>query len=187
MMCEPVRFLRYTIQDSAAAAAPEDHRIRPLESFDPLEVVEVAEILRIVAHAVYEEIGCGIVAADGDLVAIPFSLPHRCTRNEARYVGEALHRLILRELPGDRHHGLRDIARKRRRFSPRAGVPGRIPGVTPAGTDLDGFQLLSAVPSNRGAIAGTGVLGSRRDNKKARQEGANGGEYFHFMHYVARS
>ncbi len=58
------------IDDAAAAAAAENHRIGALEHLDPVDVVEVAEILDVVADAVDEEVGGGVVAAQGELVAV---------------------------------------------------------------------------------------------------------------------
>src|SRR5687767_14365111 len=43
------------VDDAAAAAAAEDHGVRPLQDLQPVDVVEVAEILRVVADAVDEE------------------------------------------------------------------------------------------------------------------------------------
>ena len=45
------------VDDPAAAAAAEDHRVGALEHLDPVDIVEVAEILNVVAHAVDEEVG----------------------------------------------------------------------------------------------------------------------------------
>ena len=66
--------LGHAVDDSAAAAAAEDHRVRALQRLDALEVVEVAVVLHVVAHAVQEEVGGRAVAADDDLVAVVLAL-----------------------------------------------------------------------------------------------------------------
>ena len=56
--------LGHPVHDPAAASAPEHHGVRALQGFDAIEVVEVAVVLHVVAHAVQEEVGGGAVAAD---------------------------------------------------------------------------------------------------------------------------
>ena len=67
------RPLEDPVDDSAAAAAAEDHRVGPLQNLDPVDIVEVAEILDVVADPVDEEIGRARIAAQHDLVAIAFA------------------------------------------------------------------------------------------------------------------
>ena len=67
------RPLEYAIDDSAAAAAAEDHRVGALQNLDPIDIIEVAEILDVVAHSVDEEIGGARIAPKHDLVAVAFA------------------------------------------------------------------------------------------------------------------
>ena len=68
--------LDHAVDDAAAAAAAEDHRVRSLQRFDAIEVVQVAVVLHVVAHAVDEEVGRRTVAADDHLVAVVLALVH---------------------------------------------------------------------------------------------------------------
>ncbi len=52
-----IRFLGNAIDNATAAAAAEDQRIRALEHFNALNVVEVTIVLDVVAHAINKEIG----------------------------------------------------------------------------------------------------------------------------------
>src|SRR5206468_2235359 len=67
------RPLGHPVDHAAAAAAAEDHRIRTLQHLDPLEIVEAAIILDVVAKPVDEEVGGAAIAAQEDLVAIAFA------------------------------------------------------------------------------------------------------------------
>jgi hypothetical protein len=88
----PLRLFRHAIQHAAAAAAPEDHRVRPLQRLDTLDVVEVAEVLHVVPNAIDEEVRGRAVAADRRLVAVSLSLTHRDAGNQPHDVSHALHR-----------------------------------------------------------------------------------------------
>src|SRR5262249_6843280 len=50
------RLFGHTVDNASATAAAEDQSIGSLQRFNPLEVVEVAIILDVVAHAIEEEI-----------------------------------------------------------------------------------------------------------------------------------
>ena len=108
-----VGFLERAVDETAAGAAAEDQRARPLQDFDALGVVEIAEILHVVAKAVDEEVGAGIDAADDEFVAVALALMDRDARNVAGHVGEALEVLVADEFLG--HHGdrLRDVDQRR--------------------------------------------------------------------------
>ena len=69
-----IGFLEHAVEHAAAAAAAEDHRVRAFEKLEPLGVVKIAIDLRVVAHAVDEEVGGRALAADDDLVAVAFAL-----------------------------------------------------------------------------------------------------------------
>src|SRR5688572_11056154 len=55
--------LDHPVDDATAPAAAEDHRVGTLQDLDPVDVVEVAEILDVVAYPVDEEVSGGVVAA----------------------------------------------------------------------------------------------------------------------------
>ena len=80
------RPLQHAVDNSAAAAASEDHCVRAFQHLDPRDVVEVAEILDVVAHAIDEEIRRAGIAAQHELVAIAF--PGAAAR--ARHEGQEL-------------------------------------------------------------------------------------------------
>ena len=61
------------VDDPAAPAAAEDHCVGALQYLDPVEIVEVAEILGVIAKTVDEEVGGGVVAAQGKLVTVGFA------------------------------------------------------------------------------------------------------------------
>ena len=111
----PVRLAGDAVEHAADAAAPEDHGVRPLEGFDPLDVVDVAEVLDVVADAVDEEVGGRAVAAQDRRVAVALALREADARHVAGHVGHARHALVGDE--GTRHdaHGLGHVAQRRRR------------------------------------------------------------------------
>jgi hypothetical protein len=49
----------------------------PAQHLDPLQIVERAVILDVVAQPVDEEVGGGVIAAQRDLVAMPLALADR--------------------------------------------------------------------------------------------------------------
>ena len=85
-----VGFLERAVEDTAAGAAAEGERARPFQHLDALRVVEIAEVLDVVAKAVDEEVGAGIDAANDEFVAVAFALVHGDARNVTGDVGEAL-------------------------------------------------------------------------------------------------
>jgi hypothetical protein len=107
------RLLGDPIDDAPAPAPAEDHRVRSLERFHALEVVEVAVVLDVVAHAVQEEIRGRVVAADDDLVAVVLPLVRPHPREVADDVGHARHELVLDELLRGDGDGLRDVPQRR--------------------------------------------------------------------------
>ncbi len=53
----PVRLLGNAVDHTASTTTPEDHRVPTLQPLHPLDVVQIAEVLHIVAHSVDEEVG----------------------------------------------------------------------------------------------------------------------------------
>src|SRR5262245_63186619 len=89
------RLLGDPVDDAAAAATAEDHGVRALQHLDPLNIVEVAEILDVIAQSVDEEIGGAAVAAQNDLVAVALAGASRSSRHEVEHVGDGPQLLIL--------------------------------------------------------------------------------------------
>ena len=144
------RLAPHLIDDATAAATTEDHRVGALERLDALDVVEIAQVLRVVAHAVDEEVGGRALAADHRRVAMALALRHRDTGDEAHDVGHALHRLVGDDGAREHRRRLRRVAQRRVRLRRR---PGAGHGVRrPPGAlrdDLHPGQLPSA---RRGAL-----------------------------------
>ena len=89
------RPFRDPVDNAAAAAAAEYHRIGAAEYLDPVGIVEVAEILDVVAQAVDKEISGGVVAAQRDLVAISLAGAGHRAGDVGEQVGDRAQRLIL--------------------------------------------------------------------------------------------
>ena len=66
----------------------------PFQGLDPFEIVEIAIVLDVIAHAVHKEIRGRTVAADDDLVTIVFALVRGHARYIAHHVGDAHHHLV---------------------------------------------------------------------------------------------
>ena len=130
------------VDDPAAAAAAEDHRVGAFEYLDPVEIVEVAEILGVVAQAVDEEIGGGVVAAQGQLVAIGLAGAGRRAGNEHQEVGDRAQRLVLDLRFGHDRDRLGHVAQRGEGLSP---ADGRLDPIFLAaagdGDDLSGILL----------------------------------------------
>src|SRR5690606_18071912 len=103
------RALGHTIDDSAAAAAPEDHRIGAFYDLDPADVVEVAEILDVVADTIAEQVGGGVVAAQCELVAVSLASAGHRSRNKGQNIGDRPQLLVLDLVLGDDRQRLRYV------------------------------------------------------------------------------
>ena len=154
------RFLADAVHDAAGAAAAEDERVGSLEYLDAAQVVEIAVVLHIVAHAVDEEIRGAAVAADDDLVAVVFALMHGDARHVAHDVAHARHQLVLDQLLGHDGHRLRHVEQRRRRL--RRGADDR--HLIAAGRGADGDRLAHAGDLEDDLPRGTACgLGHRYD------------------------
>jgi hypothetical protein len=138
----PLRFFRHAIDDAAAAPAAEHHRVRPLQCLHALDVIEIAQILGVIAYAVGEEIRGGAGAPNGRCIAVPLALPHRDPRHVADDIGHVLHRLVGDEIATEHGDRLRDVAELRvraRRARRATRVVSR--GARRIGDDHDGRKL----------------------------------------------
>ena len=136
----PIGGLGHAVQQPTGAAAAEDHRVRTLERFDALDVVGVAVVLHIIAHAVDEEIRGRTVAAEHQPVAIAFALGNTDARHVAHRVGHALHSLVPHLLLGDHADRLRHILQRGIGFR-GAGVAFGLIGVQALAAHTDGVQI----------------------------------------------
>ncbi|GAB1408838.1 hypothetical protein MASR1M8_27580 [Thermomonas brevis] len=81
------------VDHAAAAAAAEHQRVGALQRLGALHVVDVADVLHVVADAVDEEVGGGTDAAQHWRVAVAFALRGADAGHVAEGVGQAGHRL----------------------------------------------------------------------------------------------
>ena len=101
------------VDQSAGTAAAEDHRVGTLHHLDAIDVVEVTEILDVVAHAIDEEVRRGTVAAQHRRVAIALALCDADARDIARHLPDISHSLIVDQFPRDDGDGLGHVHERR--------------------------------------------------------------------------
>ncbi len=130
----PIGLARRAVDHAAHAAAPENHRVGPLDGLDPLDVVQVAEVLDVVADAVDEEVGGRAVAAQNRRVAIALALADAHARHVADDVGHALHALVGNHRLRDDRDRLGHVPERRQRLRRRQRGAG---GIGQAGSDFD--------------------------------------------------
>src|SRR4249919_1909656 len=114
------------VDDAAAAAAAEDHCVGALQDLDAVDIVEIAEILDVVAHTVDEKVGGAAVAPEHDGVAIAFARVHAGAGNQVEDVGDRTERLIRDLLGGDYTHRLRHVLERGAGLGRGAGFLGLI-------------------------------------------------------------
>ena len=110
--CLKYRLLGNTINHAPCTATPKNHAAWPFEYFHALQIVKVAKYLRVVADPVYVEICGGAVAAQDYLISISLALMRVYARYVAKYVGEALHRLIFHQHGGNNRDRRRDFPQR---------------------------------------------------------------------------
>src|SRR5262249_8325157 len=108
-----VGLLQRAVEQAPARGASKRNRARSLQDLDALGIVEIAEVLHVVAEPVDVEVRARIHAADDKLVAVAFALVDVDARHVARDVGEILKTVVRDELP--RHHTerLRNVHQRR--------------------------------------------------------------------------
>jgi hypothetical protein len=84
----------------------------PFSASYAIQIVQVAIILHVVAHAVDEEIRGGAVAANRKLIAIIFALRRRDAGDVADQVADARHQLVLDLILRDDGDRLRHVAQR---------------------------------------------------------------------------
>ena len=168
----PVRLARHAVHDAARPAAAEDHRIRALQDLDAIEVVQVAVVLDVVAHAVEEEVAGRAVAAQDDRVAVALALRHARARDVARDVHEALHGLVLDQVAGDHGDRLRHVDERRVRLG---GGPAALGEVALGFVLADDRHLRQGCRRRlRGVIGGCGMHGGHCEYGKDRDSKVHG-------------
>jgi hypothetical protein len=133
-----------------------------VQRLDPLDIVEIAEVLHIVTHSIDEEAARRVVSTNCGLIAVAFALSHRDTGHVADNIRHSLHPLIGDDVPIDHGNRLRHVAEQcvglGRGSNPMLAVRRRALSV-----DLDrGEHLWGRVGSREGVALGEG---------RARQEG----------------
>lgn len=159
-----LRRLAHPVDDAALAATAIEHRRRALEHLDPLDVVQVAGVLAVVADAVQVEVVAGVEAADAQAVEAGVGA--------AADVGDAFQRLaqvaaaVVQHVAGlHRVDGLRHIARRGR-------------GTGRGGHVLDPRVVLfaGAVGGHRGFRQGRGGGTGQAGAEQQRQAQGQGGK-----------
>ena len=125
----PLGLLAHAVDQPAGGATAEDHRVRALEHFHALDVVEVAVVLDVVADAVDEEVAGGADAAEDRRLAVALALREAHARHVARGLGNALHRAVAQLVAGHHADRLRRVAQRRVGLGGGGAAPG---GVAPA-------------------------------------------------------
>ena len=90
----PSSLFGYSIDHAPGATPAKNHSVGPFQYFDSLYVIEVTEILNVIAHAISEKISCRAIAAKDKCIAISFALRYTHARHVTRHVSHALHRLV---------------------------------------------------------------------------------------------
>ena len=152
----PVGDLGDAVDHAAGTAAAKDHGVRAFQRLDALDVVEVADVLHVVAHAVDEQVRGRAVAAQDGCVAIALALRNADAGDIADRRRSGCSALVADLLL--RHHGdrLRDVAQQRVGLG-RGGAA--LGGVTidALGVYLDDIEMVACIGSGAGA-ASTGRL-----------------------------
>ena len=104
-----VRRLADAVDRAAAAPASEDEGVGTFQDFDPLDIVEGAEILRIVTQSVEIEVGRGFLTADENLVAMSFARFQGDARNVAQRVVQLAQALVFQLVFGQNGDALRNV------------------------------------------------------------------------------
>jgi len=124
------------IQNSAWSAAAEHHAGGALQDFEPVDVVEVAVVLDVVAHAIDKVVPGGAVPAQHDGIAVAFALGDADARQVAGSFADAGDGGVGEKILGEDGDGLRGVKN-------RSGGLGRDGGfldivtVGAGGVDLD--------------------------------------------------
>ena len=111
--CDAVGFLEHAIDDATTAAATEDHRVRPLENLQALQIIEIAKVLNVVADAIGVEVRVAPLTSYNEIIAVGFTLMIDHARNVASGLSNRRKGLVLDELLGQDRDGLRHIEKRR--------------------------------------------------------------------------
>ncbi|MNV38094.1 hypothetical protein D3C71_1296320 [compost metagenome] len=134
--------LGHAVDQATRRSAPVQHCGRALEHFHTLDVGQVTEVQRVVAHAIHKLVGDGGKAAYHHLVALAVAMAHGHARHVAQRVLHGARALVAQELRGHHVHRLGHVAQRRAALGGRAGGGGRIAVVVRAGLHGDLAQRL---------------------------------------------
>ena len=112
----------HPVDEATGAAASEDHRVRALQRFSALDVVNVADVLHVIANAIHEEIRSGAVAPEHRRIAVAFALGNADARHVAGQFGHAGDGLVGDQLVGDHGDRLRHVEQGRVGLGGGAGL-----------------------------------------------------------------
>ena len=168
----PAGLLGDAVDDAADAAATEHHRVRAAQDLEPLDIVEVAIGLDVVAQAVDEEVGGRGVATEYDRLAIAFSLRRRHAGHILDCLADAGRRTIVDGVPGHHRDRLRHI--DQRRVGPcRADDPVRL--IASVRRPLDAERVDGGVGDHHAAQAPLRLL-ILRQRRRGGDEGQSSGQ-----------
>ena len=174
----PLSLLHDAVDHATTAAPTEGERVGALERFDLQHVVAVAEILRVIANPVHEEVGGGALASDRWRIAVSFPLPHRHARHVFHGAGHRLQPEIAQDLGPEHRDGLWYLTQRRQRAGggARLGDP-VLRARGPVGRHAYRQERLCCGRIRRGAGGAGGILdeGSGSDD---------GGEKEHERHDI---
>src|SRR5215831_16309950 len=104
--------LRDPVDDSAPSSTAEHQRVRALQHLDSLQVIEIAVVLDVIANAIDEKAGGGVVTPNHNFIAIVLSLMGGDAGDVPDDVTNTEHRLILNLLVCDDRQCLRNITQE---------------------------------------------------------------------------
>ena len=105
----PLGLLHDAVDHATTAASSEGERVGAFERFDLRHVVAIAEVLRVIANPIHEEVGGGALASDRRRITVSFPLPHRHPRHVFHGAGHRLQPKIAQDLGPEHRDGLRYI------------------------------------------------------------------------------
>jgi len=103
-----------TVDRPAARAAAKDQCVCALENFDPFDIIERAEILKIVAQPIDVEIGGGLLSANEHFVTVAFAGLERDAGNVPQCVIQRSDALVVELVFGQHADRLRHIDQRGR-------------------------------------------------------------------------
>jgi hypothetical protein len=101
------------VDHAARRTAAIQHRSRAFDHFDLFDIGKVAEVQRVIAHAIDELVGNRGKAADGHLVALAVAVRQAHARNAFYSVFHRAHAFVAQQFLRHHVHSLRNVAQRR--------------------------------------------------------------------------